>query len=100
MRIFQLVLCSAALTGICVANERDKYSTWGDAGVIYSPTQLMQHGLWVTGDVVNDAKQGLLFRADRPVEGNTTGTLVFTSRFPKNWQRRLDRCAIVLPSGT
>jgi len=77
MRVFHPILCSAALTAICVANEPDKYSTWGDAGVIYSPTQLMQHGLWVTGDVVNDAKQGLLFRADKPVEGNITGTLVF-----------------------
>ena len=77
VRVFHLVLCSAALTVICVANEPDKYSTWGKAGVIYPPAQLMHHGLWVTGDVINDAKQSLLFRADKPVEGNTTGSLVY-----------------------
>ena len=90
MRLFHLVICSAALTVICVANEADKYSTWGDAGVIYSPTQLMQHGLWVTGDVVNDAKQGLLFRADKPVEGNTAGTLVYLA-IPEDLAKLLGR---------
>jgi hypothetical protein len=77
MRVVQLVLCSAALTAICVASEPEKYVTWGDAGVIYPPSSLMQHGLWVTGDVINDPKQGLLFRADKPVEGNATGSLVY-----------------------
>lgn len=77
MRVFRLLLCSAAVTVICVAGEGDKYVTWGDAGVIYAPSQLMQHGLWVTGDVINEANQGLLFRADKPVDGNTTGSLVY-----------------------
>ena len=77
MRVFQLVLCSTALTAMCVASEPKKYVTWGNAGVIYPPSELMQHGFWVTGDVINDPKQGLLFRADKPVEGNTTGSLVY-----------------------
>ena len=76
MRVFHLVLCSAALTVICVASEPDKYSTWGKAGVIYPPAQLMHHALWITGDVIKNPKQGLLFRADNPVEGNTTASLV------------------------
>ena len=77
MRVFPLVLCSAALTAMCVAAETEKYVTWGHAGVTYPPSELMQHGLWVTGDVVNDSQQGLLFRTDKPVEGNTTGSLVY-----------------------
>ena len=77
MRIFQIILCSTALTAMCVASEPEKYVTWGDAGVIYPPSKLMPHGLWVTGDVINDPKQGLLFRADKPVEANTTGSLVY-----------------------
>jgi hypothetical protein len=77
MRVSHLVLCSAALTSICVASEPEKYVTWGDAGVIYPPSELMRHGLWVTGDVINDSQQGLLFRADKPVEGNTMGSLVY-----------------------
>ena len=77
MRIFLLIVCSAALIGSCVANEPDKYAVWGELGVIYGRSQLMQHGLWVTGDVINDPQQGLLFRADKPVEANTTGSLVY-----------------------
>lgn len=72
-----LVVWSVALTGICVADESDKYTVWGEAGVIYGRTELMQHGLWVTGDVVKDSRQGLLFRADKPVESNTTAGLVY-----------------------
>ena len=33
--------------------------------------------MWVTGDVIYDKKEGLMFRADKPVQGNTTGALVF-----------------------
>jgi hypothetical protein len=99
MPVFQLFLGSAALTAMCVASEPEKYVTWGDAGVIYPPSSLMQHGLWVTGDVINDPKQGLLFRADKPVEGNATGRLV-TLPFPKTYRRRLHPCATALPSGT
>ena len=77
MRVFSLVLCSAAFTAMCVAAEPEKYVTWGHAGVAYPPSELMQHGLWVTGDVVNDPQQGLLFRADKPVEGNTKESVVY-----------------------
>ena len=45
--------------------------------MIYGRTELMQHGVWVTGDVINDPQQGLLFRADKPVEGNTKEGLVY-----------------------
>src|SRR5438046_1908753 len=77
MRVFEIVICSMALAALCGATEPDKYSTWGAAGVIYPPSELMQHGLWVTGDVINDPQQGLLFRADKPVDGNTTANLVY-----------------------
>jgi hypothetical protein len=77
MRVFLLVVWSAALIRICVANEPGKYAVWGEAGVIYGRSELVQHGLWVTGDVINDPKQGLLFRADKPVEANTMGSLVY-----------------------
>jgi hypothetical protein len=76
MRVFRLFVWSAALAGICGANEPEKYAAWADPGVNYDQTQLSKHACWVTGDVINDTQQGLMFRADKPVEGNTTGNLV------------------------
>ena len=76
MRVANRVLFTVAVAAICTAKEPEKYHTWGDAGVIYPPSQLVEHGLWVTGDVINDPKEGLMFRVDRPVQDNTTGTLV------------------------
>ena len=77
MRVFLLIVWSVALTGICVADGPDKYAVWGEAGEVYGRTELMQHGVWVAGDVINDPQQGLLFRADKAMEGNTTGNLVY-----------------------
>ena len=37
----------------------------------------MRHEVWVTGEVIADPKKGLMFRTDKPVEGNTTGSLVY-----------------------
>jgi hypothetical protein len=54
-----LLALGAALAATCVANDLDKYA------------------VWVTGDVINDKKDGLMFRADKPVQGNTTGNLVY-----------------------
>jgi hypothetical protein len=40
-------------------------------------TDLERYAVWVTGDVINDEKEGLMFRADKPVQGDTTGNLVY-----------------------
>ena len=57
-RLFVLAL-GAALAATCAANDLEKYA------------------VWVTGDVINDPKEGLMFRADKPVKSNTTGNLVY-----------------------
>jgi hypothetical protein len=77
MRATTLVILIAALTGISAAKEPERYAVWGAAGVVYDKSELMHHGVWVTGDVINDPKEGLMFRTDKPVQGNTTGTLVY-----------------------
>jgi hypothetical protein len=59
MRRLAFVAFSAALALTCAANELEKYA------------------VWVTGDVINDKKEGLMFRTDKPVQGNTTGNLVY-----------------------
>src|SRR5262249_23190265 len=54
-----------------------KYTVWPDADIAYHRDELVKHGVWVTGDVINDPKEGLMFRRDKPVEGNPTQTLVY-----------------------
>jgi hypothetical protein len=61
----------------CAGGEPQKYAVYPDASIVYHRDELVKHGVWVTGDVINDPKEGLMFRADRPVEGNTTGALVY-----------------------
>jgi hypothetical protein len=39
-------------------------------------SDLEKYAVWVTGDVISDPKEGLMFRADKPVKTNTTGNLV------------------------
>jgi len=77
MRATALVICIAALVGTAAAEEPEKYPVWGAAGVVYSKNELMEHGVWVTGDVIYDKSEGLMFRADRGVQGNATGNLVY-----------------------
>jgi hypothetical protein len=77
MRATTLVICIAALIGISAANEPERYAVWGAAGVVYGKNELMKHGVWVTGDVIYDKNDGLMFRADKPVQGNATGNLVY-----------------------
>src|SRR5436190_19824184 len=67
---------AATLALSCAANELEKYAVYPDAGIVNYREELVQHGVWVTGDVINDPKEGLMFRTDKPVEGNTTGKLV------------------------
>ena len=57
LAIFFAVITAVAATS--AANELEKYA------------------VWVTGDVINDTKEGLMFRADKPVQGNTTENLVY-----------------------
>lgn len=59
MRRLAIIALSAALAATCGASELEKYA------------------VWITGDVINDKKEGLIFRADKPVQGNTTGNLVY-----------------------
>jgi hypothetical protein len=59
MRALRLLLLTAAFSCTCAAANLEKYA------------------VWVTGDVINDPKEGLMFRADKPVQGNTTGNLVY-----------------------
>lgn len=59
MRPLAVLAFSAALAATCAATDLDKYA------------------VWVTGDVINDKKEGLMLRADKPVQGNTTGNLVY-----------------------
>ena len=59
MRPFALFVLSAALAATCATNELEKYA------------------VWVTGDVLYDKTEGLMFRTDKPVQGNTTGDLVY-----------------------
>jgi hypothetical protein len=61
----------------CAAKEPENYAVYPDAGIVYHRDELVKHGVWVTGDVINDPKEGLMFRTDKPVEGNTKGTLVY-----------------------
>ncbi|HYR23290.1 MAG TPA: hypothetical protein VEP30_10265 [Chthoniobacterales bacterium] len=77
MRATALVICIAALIGISAAKEPERYAVWGVAGVVYSKNQLMEHGVWVTGDVIYDKNDGLMFRADKAVQGNPTANLVY-----------------------
>jgi hypothetical protein len=59
MRRLTVLAFSVAIAATCAANDLEKYA------------------VWVTGDVINDKKDGLMFRADKPVAGNTIGNLVF-----------------------
>lgn len=59
MRATALVFCVAALVGIAAAEEPEKYAVWGAGGVVY------------------DKNEGLLFRTDKAVQGNTTDNLVY-----------------------
>jgi hypothetical protein len=59
MRHVLALFSVAAVAVICAASDLEKYA------------------LWVTGDVINDPKEGLMFRADKPVQGNTTGNLIY-----------------------
>jgi hypothetical protein len=59
MRRFAFLALTAILTATCAASELEKYA------------------VWVTGDVINDKKEGLMFRADKPIQGNTTRNLVY-----------------------
>jgi len=77
MRAAAFVICIAAFVGISAAKEPEKYAVWGTAGVVYGKKELMQHGVWVTGDVNYDKNEGLMFRADKAVQGNATGNLVY-----------------------
>jgi len=74
-RTFILLYAEFALC--CFANGPEKYSVWPDANLVYDRDELVKHGVWVTGDVINDPKEGLMFRVDKPVEGNSTGALVY-----------------------
>jgi len=77
MRRILTLLFAAAFAFPCAGNEPKKYAVWPDASIVYHRDELVKHGVWVTGDVINDPKEGLMFRADQPVEGNTTGALVY-----------------------
>jgi hypothetical protein len=59
MRHLLLVSLIGTFVSICAAGDVEK------------------RALWVTGDVINDPKEGLMFRAAKPVPGNTTGNLVY-----------------------
>jgi len=92
MRATALVICIAALVGTAAAEEPEKYPVWGAAGVVYSKNELMEHGVWVTGDVIYDKSEGLMFRADRGVQGNATGNLVYLA-IPEDLARSFGPCA-------
>jgi hypothetical protein len=59
MHRLAIIAVITAVAATCAASELEKYA------------------VWVTGDVINDMKEGLMFRADKPVQGNTTGNLVY-----------------------
>lgn len=59
MRRLAFLGFSAAFALACAANELEKYA------------------VWITGDVLYDKKDGLMFRTDKPVQGNTTRNLVY-----------------------
>jgi hypothetical protein len=46
------------------------------AASVFAADELKQYEVWITGDVVFGKNQELLFRADKPVQGNNTGNLV------------------------
>ena len=77
MRQIGTLFVAATVALSCAANELQKYAVYPDAGIVNHREELVQHGVWVTGDVINDPKEGLMFHTDKPVEGNTTGTLVY-----------------------
>lgn len=77
MRAIVLLICIAAVLGIAVAEEPEKYVVWGTPGVVYDKNELMKHGVWVIGDVTYHKDNGLMFRADKAVQGNSTGNLVY-----------------------
>ena len=71
----RFVAATVALS--CAADELQKYAVYLDGGIVSHRDELVQHGVWVTGDVIKDPKDGLMFRTYKPVEGNTTGTLIY-----------------------
>jgi hypothetical protein len=102
MRAAAFVICIAAFVGISAAKEPEKYAVWGTAGVVYGKNELMEHGVWVTGDVIHDKNEGLMFRADKAVQGNATGNLVYLA-IPEDLAKSFGpMCyrAAVLPTGT
>ena len=42
----------------------------------FAADELKKYEVWITGDVLLDKKDRLLFRADKAVQGNSTGNLV------------------------
>jgi len=59
MRRLAIIALITVVAGMCAANELETYA------------------VWVTGHVINDAKEGLMFRADKAIQGNTTDNLVY-----------------------
>src|ERR1043166_2802770 len=49
-------------------------SLWCGLGILHAE-DFGKDAVWITGDVINQ-KDVLLFRTDRPVQGNVTGDLV------------------------
>jgi hypothetical protein len=43
---------------------------------VFAADELKKYEVWITGDVLIDKKDRLLFRADKAVQGNSTGNLV------------------------
>lgn len=48
----------------------------GAAVSAFAADDLKKYDVWITGDVLIDKKDRLLFRANKPVQGNSTGRLV------------------------
>ncbi len=48
----------------------------GAAVSAFAADDLKKYEVWITGDVLIDKKDRLLFRAEKPVQGNSTGNLV------------------------